>query len=106
MHAVNNLMQGPYYSDFADVALAINEPLVNVLLGHVSIRMVNIVLSQHGVQLLDADCQLFICALGHIDWPLLGYGCLREVAAPNGAPNRLGSRPGPSAHPPKKGGKS
>ena len=80
MHAVNNLMQGPYYSDFADVALAINEPLVNVLLGHVSIRMVNIVLSQHGVQLLDADCQLFICALGHIDWPLLGYGCLREVA--------------------------
>jgi len=65
VHAVNNLMQGPYYSDFADVALAIHEPVVNVLLGHVSIRMINMVLSQHSVQLFDAECQLSICPWPH-----------------------------------------
>ena len=44
-----------------------------------------------------------VAQLSTCPWPLLGYGRLREVAAPNGAFIRLGSRPRPSAHPSKKG---
>ena len=69
LHAANNLLQGPYYQDFTNVIHAIDEHEraastavasttrtqgTDVLLGYISIQVMGMVLSQHGVQLLDA----------------------------------------------------
>ena len=67
MHALNNLLQGSYYKDVADVACIINAENKNlapterapsaadVLLGYVSVQVFCMVLAQHSLQLVRPE---------------------------------------------------
>ena len=90
LHAANNLLQGPYYQDFTDVIHVIDEheraastavastvrtQNTDVLLGYISIQVMIMVLSQHGVQLLDAEHETVVVEVREAPQAEQGFLC-------------------------------